>query len=1006
MQLGKGIIDSLLHSSSNQQSKQSQLSSDSSLVDQILELEKKKYLLQRQKGQLDNHDLQYKLQQLQSEVSHLHHGNSPPPPNNERRRSGSFTLTTDYGGHPLPPPSSTKEERLAALLRNEKQTFIENDHFSDDDDSEDDDSTLFSYGSRQNSRNYSTEGRQISKESFTSSSTRRMSFGPSTGSGTMAPSGSTGATASMPASSSGNQPLHPLSNRLNYNKMVQQGTILPSSVPSSASSSSRPPSTASSSVPPPQGRLSLTSATVNGYTPPRLSTNIRTISKAASNDHDSVGSTALTSFLPPSSEEVIPRSSSEGRNKIDTRLSGDPDLLSGMRTSLADDFDLEFYDSLHQPVSPATAAELLSPSSLATTAAEAAAHMASLSHSSSSSQYNYHDSLLQNLLEFCIIEANWDELINKTSQFLTPTIPPKLQWRFPPIINEITNNTSTVQEQNFFFPSGVKVEMVSKAVMEIKIRSYNCKRHIVPFSDRQGLPLYACCLTVNQAYEINEVKEINEDIPIQLYRIYKGKLAAKVIQKAFRKYQSAKRLKLWQSIDIGDIKKLQQERGFTNANSSTASDLGGGAGTGTGLTSLNSSQSGNERSLRGRLPSLSSFSPNAGSGSSGGGGNSAQGGQTGGFFSRMFRRGSRNNNNNRNSDKSNNEWDDEDSSTHLSSASKDLGGSGSAGHSTGGGGGFFSFSGKHNTLSTSTHHGTNSNPPSTKGNDFSAHGLSPTSASPPIKPSTQSTGKAVSTLPRTSFQAVSTSSSSGKKGLPVSSSSSVTVEDGVAAIELDKEGVVDDSRKRSTSTGSGKGTSDGGSGRIPIATTTPTSYGFHDLGNNPLSPEQTSDKPESLTRGESVEENVREVIMNSIDPMKEEKLSFDSYVEDKVIIGQKAYCIISSCAEYTFIFAVSLFFFGDFVGLFHFLSSLLYLFPCLFFSLVLFDLFSLYSFFLLLLLHSLLFLFIFLLSFSSYISFSDRFWMLFIMQKKNIMKHYHKNHQQDKNIKIFVQNFY
>jgi hypothetical protein len=438
MQLGKGFIDSLLHSSSNQQSKQSQLSSDNSLVDQILELEKKKYSLQRQKGQLDNHDLQYKLQQLQSEVSHLHQGNSSPASlANERRRSRSFTSITE-SGHPLA-PSLSKEERLAALLRKEKETFVENDHFSDDDDSEDDNESLFSYGSRQNSRNYSTENaRKISNESFTSSSVRGMSFGPSTGSGAMPGVGSGGATASMPSSaSSSNQPLHPLSNRLNYNKMVQQGTVLPSSsLPSSASSSSRPPSTTSSSVAPPQARISLSSTTVNGYTPPRLSTNIRTISKATSNDPDSAGSTALTSFLPPSSEEVIPRSHSEGRNKqMETRLSGDPDLLSGMRTSLADDFDLEFYDSLHQPGSVRSPAELLSPSSGAATAAEAA-HTASFNRSSSSSQHSYHDSLLQNLLEFCIIEANWDELTNKTNQFLTPTIPPKLQWRFPPIINE------------------------------------------------------------------------------------------------------------------------------------------------------------------------------------------------------------------------------------------------------------------------------------------------------------------------------------------------------------------------------------------------------------------------------------------------------------------------------------------------------------------------------------------------------------------------------------------
>jgi hypothetical protein len=178
---------------------------------------------------------------------------------------------------------------------------------------------------------------------------------------------------------------------------------------------------------------------------------------------------------------------------------------------------------------------------------------------------------LENVLEFCIIEADWRSLTSPTpssgetqlsspssiaaSGSPSPLVPAKLTWRYPREVNESVNNTKHVTEQSFFFPSGVKVELTSQAVTELKTQAYNYRRHIVPFSDRKGQALYACCLTVYHAYPLEEVNAIDASIVQRLRLLKTLTQAARVLQKAFRLHAEHKKTKAWRTpVPIGDHK--------------------------------------------------------------------------------------------------------------------------------------------------------------------------------------------------------------------------------------------------------------------------------------------------------------------------------------------------------------------------------------------------------------------------------------------------------------------
>jgi hypothetical protein len=728
-----------------------QKGSKDDLLEQIVELEKKKLLLQQQNGNTDVNELKLRLQKLETEVNQL-----------ERPVGSSSTGSNMYSNF----FSNSKQN---AQLTKEALDNLLSESFSDSEDNGEEDEFRFS----SSSTSRSTSGRSIHNKRFSKDILKQHS-------------------------------LHPLSNRLNYNKIIQQP----------------PPQPAPGTIKPTQP---LRNALSNRYTPPR--TNIRTISSSHSShvhhhhNNDEGDSFTTLPNLPPFDEVVA----KEGFKTESTDLYGaDSELYGGMRTSIVvEDFDLDYLNQT----------EALSPSQQI-------------------SLQQQH----QNLLEFCIIEADWHELVrakqtastpvahqyppsssysSSTQNFLTCLIPSKLQWRYPSVINEQTNNTTTIQEQNFFFPSGVKIELVSKSVMDIKTRKYNFKRHIVPFSDRKGLPLYACCLTIIQSYSIDEISKIHEDIPIQLYRLLRGKQAVKIIQKAFRRYAHYKKMKMWQTIDIGDIKKLQlenQQRQFGKNSSET------------GLGSLKDGNSTHEGG-RGSITSGSN-TPAVG----GGGGS-----QKPGFFSRLFRRSqdpSMMTKGGREGSLSGRDSEDDpaffNSSRHGSSSTHGMSSTASNATTT-----------VNSSKEKDPHNNNNNNmmtPPPTSGRSSlfglrQSQSVDPNSSKPPTK--TNSKEKSIS--------------------LSFSGSKNSKLSEGLSEPPSPFDGVAS-------------------TGDSPVV-----------RFNAARIPKNNNSKEECTEAGE---ENVADIILQSIDPKKEEEIDYLKEINDKLIVGQKAYCIISSIPEYTFIFKV------------------------------------------------------------------------------------------------------
>lgn len=180
-------------------------------------------------------------------------------------------------------------------------------------------------------------------------------------------------------------------------------------------------------------------------------------------------------------------------------------------------------------------------------------------------------------IEFCIVEADWlrlqttssvassaslassinstsmsDQLVsiaaNRSSALLTPLLPPHRSWRYPHDLedNSLVNNTKELQDQSFFFPSGVKVELVACAVAELRSKTSQHIRHVVPFTDGQGKPTYACVLTISQIYESSEISIQGDNIVPNLVKINKQKQAATCIQKCFRQFLAYRKVQNWQ----------------------------------------------------------------------------------------------------------------------------------------------------------------------------------------------------------------------------------------------------------------------------------------------------------------------------------------------------------------------------------------------------------------------------------------------------------------------------
>eukprot|EP01033_Poteriospumella_lacustris_P008044 gene8045-5791_t len=149
------------------------------------------------------------------------------------------------------------------------------------------------------------------------------------------------------------------------------------------------------------------------------------------------------------------------------------------------------------------------------------------------------------VLEFCMVEADWNFLRARDLPVFS-MVPPSMIYRYPPdIIHDANSHTRHIQEQSFFFPSGVQVELVPQSVRDVQIRRYHHMRHIVPFTNRDGQALYACCLTVVQSYTLDDVVRIDPVILENLVKHYQAKYAAIAIQKAFRAYAQWKKLQQW-----------------------------------------------------------------------------------------------------------------------------------------------------------------------------------------------------------------------------------------------------------------------------------------------------------------------------------------------------------------------------------------------------------------------------------------------------------------------------
>jgi hypothetical protein len=218
----------------------------------------------------------------------------------------------------------------------------------------------------------------------------------------------------------------------------------------------------------------------------------------------------------------------------------------------------------------------------------------------------------RNILEFCMVEADWqylrrlhsatdptalsassvaaamaspshgtssatsgankiDSNINRTNnaaahlKSMNSFVPPSMIDRFPPdIIHDTTSHTRDIQEQSFFFPSGVHLEITSQSIRDVTTRPYYHKRHIVPFANRDGIPLYACCLTVQQSYTLEEIYAIDPGIVAHLVSQYQAKYASISIQRAYRAYVVWKKQQAW-------TQQLQTQLKSTNKSSTNAS---------------------------------------------------------------------------------------------------------------------------------------------------------------------------------------------------------------------------------------------------------------------------------------------------------------------------------------------------------------------------------------------------------------------------------------------------
>lgn len=151
-----------------------------------------------------------------------------------------------------------------------------------------------------------------------------------------------------------------------------------------------------------------------------------------------------------------------------------------------------------------------------------------------------------NFLEFCVVEANWQYLGTAAGQRLfTPLVPPRQTWQYPTAQTGPSSNTQEVQDQSFFFPSGVKVDFVWPAVQKLYTKPTRYRRHIIPFKDMAGQPRYACCLTIVQSYPTAEIIGMNPKIIINLSKIQQLNHSAKTIQKSFRRYLKEKQQQSW-----------------------------------------------------------------------------------------------------------------------------------------------------------------------------------------------------------------------------------------------------------------------------------------------------------------------------------------------------------------------------------------------------------------------------------------------------------------------------
>jgi hypothetical protein len=157
-------------------------------------------------------------------------------------------------------------------------------------------------------------------------------------------------------------------------------------------------------------------------------------------------------------------------------------------------------------------------------------------------------------IEFCIVEADWSRLQSagrvgpQSMSMLTPLLPPRRSWRYPASLldGREVNNTQELQDQSFFFPSGVKVDVLGYAVAGQRCRASQHMRHIVPFTDAHGRPTYACVLTVTQRYEQDDIALYGDMVMPNLVRITQQKQAAMCIQKCFRLFIARRKAQVWQ----------------------------------------------------------------------------------------------------------------------------------------------------------------------------------------------------------------------------------------------------------------------------------------------------------------------------------------------------------------------------------------------------------------------------------------------------------------------------